>query len=406
MAFTVVSEKSYEHGTVIKVVGVGGAGGNAVNRMIEQSIRGVDYIACNTDRQVLNLNKAETKIVLGNTVTRGLGAGGNPEVGAAAAEEEKETIRQHLSGADLVFIAAGMGGGTGTGAAPIIAKIAKECGALTVGVVSKPFSHEGKKKMEIALAGIEKLKKNVDTLITIPNDKVIEVLNPKATLIEAFYKADEVLKNSVRSITEIITVPGIINIDFADVRAAMEGKGDALIGTGHGSGENKVAEAVEQVFKNPFLDGMSLDGATRILINIVASSDVNMDDYQEINSLITSKASPVVHATSGLVIKEDLNDEIYLTVIATGFERPAELDFGSKKDKEVAPMQRSLSRESRPSPQSSVTTPKKPSIAEVYGIQGILRNGSDHVWGLSGLDPIQLSIPSVLRNQVKISGDP
>jgi cell division protein FtsZ len=403
MSFSIVPDRVSEHGTVIKVVGVGGAGGNAINRMIEQGLSGVEFIACNTDRQVLNVNLAPTKIVLGKSVTRGLGAGGDPEVGAAAAEEEKEVIRQVLTGADMVFITAGMGGGTGTGAAPIIAKIAKECGALTLGVVTKPFAYEGKKKMEMALVGIDKLKKNVDTLITIPNEKIHSVLGSKVTLKEAFLKADEILKNGVKSITEIITTPGIINIDFADVRSTMGGKGDALMGIGIGKGENKVAEAVEHVLANPFLDGVKLDGATRVLINVVAPSTLPLDEFNEINQLITSKVHPTAQVIAGLVYNDDLKDEIQLTVIATGFEVPAELDFqrGTDKATEILPGPRTL----RTSQSHQPPTTKKNSIFDVYGIESIIKShNTDIVWGQSSADQAQLSSPTIFRNSSKTVG--
>ncbi len=322
MFFSLAEDGVTERGTVIKVVGVGGGGGNAINRMIEFGLEGVEFLACNTDKQVLMNNKARDKIVLGSSVSRGLGAGGDPEVGAAAAEEEKETIRNMLNGADMVFITAGMGGGTGTGAAPVIAKIAKEVGALTVAVVSKPFHFEGKKKMEMAMAGIEKLRKNVDTLITIPNEKIMSIMGPKAPIKEAFLRADDVLRMGIQGITEIITLPGEINIDFADVRATMDGKGDALIGIGKGSGENKAMQAVQTIISNPLLEDVTLNGATRLLINVVGSSDFTLEDYNEVNSLITSSVDPSCHIISGLAFRDSLKDEIIITVIATGFQKP------------------------------------------------------------------------------------
>lgn len=401
MSFTIAPDRASEYGTVIKVVGVGGAGGNAINRMIEQGLSGVEFIACNTDRQVLDVNLAPTKIVLGRTITRGLGAGGDPEVGAAAAEEDKESIRQALSGADMVFVTAGMGGGTGTGAAPIIARIAKENGALTVGVVTKPFDFEGTKKMEMAILGIEKLRKNVDTLITIPNQKIISVLGPNAMLQQAFLKADEVLRNGVKSITEIITVPGIINIDFADVRATMEGKGDALMGSGYGKGENKVSEAVEQVLSNPFLDGVKLDGATRVLINVTASRTLSMEDYNEINQLITTRVHKSATVISGLVCDESLSDEIRLTVIATGFEFPRELEFGSigEKDHE-GKVQRSLR-----SPHQGQTNPARSGYLDTYGIKGLIKTGTDINFGKT-ISPTDVYVPSINRiNQAQGVGN-
>ncbi len=401
MSFSIAPDRVSEYGTVIKVVGIGGAGGNAINRMIEQGLSGVEFIACNTDRQVLDVNLAPTKIVLGRSVTRGLGAGGDPEVGAAAAEEDKDTIRQALAGADMVFVTAGMGGGTGTGAAPIIARIAKENGALTVGVVTKPFEFEGLKKMEMALTGIDKLRKNVDTLITIPNQKIISVLGPSAMLKQAFLKADEVLQNGVRSITEIITTPGIINIDFADVRATMEGKGDALMGSGAGKGENKVLEAVEQVLSNPFLDGVKLDGATRVLINVTAPQTLSMDDYDEINQLITARVHKHAVVITGLVCDDSLSDEIRLTVIATGFEVPRELEFGGRDERGAeTPKQRTLRDHA-----SAHQTLTKPMFLEKYGHEGIITPNTDPNYGTSLPDGDRFLMPAYLRNsQRQVAG--
>lgn len=392
MAFTVAEETMNEHGTIIKVIGVGGGGGNAVNRMIEHGLGGVEFIACNTDRQVLNQNKAREKIILGSSVSRGLGAGGNPEVGAAAAEEEKETIRNMLSGADMVFITAGMGGGTGTGAAPVIAKIAKEVGALTVAVVTKPFAFEGKKKMEMAMAGIEKLRKNVDTLITIPNERIMSIMGPKAPIKEAFMRADDVLRMGIQGITEIITLPGEINIDFADVRATMDGKGDALIGIGHGSGENKAVEAVQKIISNPLLEDVSLNGATRILINVVAPLDFSHEDFNEVGELITANADPSVEVISGLVFRENMRDELMVTVIATGFQKPeGNLDFDSATNASKNSLQH-------------VGTQREIGKSEsLFG--DIIRSGVDREF-LSGSsrDPQNREIPTILRQIHAMAG--
>lgn len=402
MPFSIVPDRASEHGTVIKVVGVGGAGGNAVNRMIEQGLSGVEYIACNTDRQVLEINRAETKIVLGTATTRGLGAGGNPEVGAAAAEEDKEAIKQALTGADMVFITAGMGGGTGTGAAPIVAKIAKECGALTVAVVTKPFEFEGKKRMELALQGIERLRKSVDTIVVIPNQKVLSVLSPKVSLKEAFLRADDVLRNGIKSIVEIITVPGMINIDFADVRATMEGKGEAVIAVGYGKGENKVSDAAESVLNNPFLDGVRIEGATRLLINVVAPCDVTIEDYNEINNIITTKAHPAAHINSGLVYDDSLADEIRVMVFATGFEPKSDLGLETQEEKSseqsVSPP-RSLNRSAS---NSQGTSQRRPTIYDTFG--SLVRPSTDVSFGSNLTDPSILLEPSIFRMPFKSEG--
>lgn len=304
----------------IKVVGVGGAGCNAVNRMIDSGVKGVDFIVANTDLQVLNNSKAETKIQLGIELTNGLGAGFNPQIGRDAALESKEEIEKHLSGADMVFVTCGMGGGTGTGAAPVIASVAQELGALTVGIVTKPFSFEGKKRTEQALAGLEELKKHVDTLIVIPNDRLRELIDKSTPLIDAFKEVDSVLHRGVQSISDLIAVPGLINLDFADVKAIMKNRGNALIGIGMGiGGEDRAAEAARQAVSSPLLE-TSINGATDAIINVTGGANLTLFEVEEAAEVIRASANTDINTIFGAVINENLNDEIIVTVIATGFE--------------------------------------------------------------------------------------
>lgn len=303
----------------IKVIGVGGGGSNAVNRMIEAGLQGVDFIAVNTDAQALHLSKAETKLQLGGKLTRGLGAGANPEVGKRAAEESKEQIEEALQGADMVFITAGMGGGTGTGAAPVIAKIAKELGALTVGVVTRPFTFEGRKRASNAAAGIAALKENVDTLIVIPNDRLLEIVDKNTPMLEAFREADNVLRQGVQGISDLIAVPGLINLDFADVKTIMSDKGSALMGIGIATGENRAAEAAKKAISSPLLE-TSVDGAQGVLMNITGGANLSLYEVHEAAEIVSAASDPEVNMIFGSVINEDLKDEIVVTVIATGFD--------------------------------------------------------------------------------------
>ncbi|HON88742.1 MAG TPA: cell division protein FtsZ [Spirochaetia bacterium] len=304
--------------TVIKVIGAGGGGSNAVNRMIEAGVRDVDFIAANTDLQVLSQSKAKIKIPLGTKITKGLGAGGKPEIGEKAAIENREDIAKYISGADMVFVTAGMGGGTGTGSAPIIAEVAKECGALTVAVVTKPFLFEGPIKMRLAMEGIEKLKKAVDVLITIPNQNIFKIADKNLSAIDAFRIADDVLRQGVQGISDLITKPGIINIDFADVKTVMENQGYAVMGIGKADGDNRAIEAAERAVKNPLLEDVTIDGAEKILVNITASSNYTMHEFNETLSYIFGKVSPDALLIYGLVTDESLGDEVHVTVVATG----------------------------------------------------------------------------------------
>jgi cell division protein FtsZ len=312
-------DNNINDGAVIKVIGVGGGGGNAVNRMIEENVKGVEFIAVNTDVQALKNSKAETVIQLGPKYTRGLGAGSQPEVGEKAAEESEEFIRESLQGSDMVFITAGMGGGTGTGAAPIVAKIAKELGALTVGVVTRPFTFEGPKRGRFAAEGIAKLKENVDTLLIISNNRLLEVVDKKTPMLEAFREADNVLRQGVQGISDLITAPGYVNLDFADVKTVMENQGTALMGIGVASGEERVIEATKMAISSPLLE-TSIDGAEQVLLNITGGLDMTLFEAQDASDIVANAASGDVNIILGTSINEELGDEIRVTVIATGID--------------------------------------------------------------------------------------
>ena len=312
-------EVNVEDNAQIKVVGVGGGGGNAVNRMIEAGLKGVSYIVVNTDKQALNRSVAETKVQIGEKLTRGLGAGANPETGMKAAEENLEEITKYFDGVDMVFITAGMGGGTGTGAAPVIAKAAKESGILTVGGVTKPFTFEGKRRRDHAELGIEYLKKYVDSLVVVPNDKLLQISEKNTTMQEAFSMADDVLRQGVQGITDLIAESGVINLDFADVKTVMSDRGIAHMGVGVGKGENRVIDAVKEAIGSPLLE-TSIDGAKAILLNIMGGYDLGMLEANEAADLIEKAAARDANIIFGASIKEDLEDEIRITVIATGFD--------------------------------------------------------------------------------------
>src|SRR5581483_4495132 len=304
----------------IKVIGVGGGGGNAINTMIEGGIEGVDFIVANTDCQVLEANQAAIKVHLGKSLTKGLGAGANPEIGRAAALEDASRVAEALAGADMVFVTAGMGGGTGTGAAPVIAQVARDMGALTVGVVTKPFAFEGSQRKKKAQGGISELAKAVDALIVIPNDRLISLAGLKMTLKDAFAMVDNVCLNAVRGISDLVTVPGLINVDFADVRTIMTGMGKALMGTGRGRGDKRAIEAAQQAISSPLLEDVSINGATGILINITGGSDLTLAEMNEACSLIEEAADPEANIIFGSVIDAHAGDEVRITVIATGFQ--------------------------------------------------------------------------------------
>lgn len=304
----------------IKVIGVGGGGSNAVNRMITAGLKGVEFIAVNTDSQALYLSQADNKIQIGAKLTKGLGAGANPEVGQKAAEENREELAHALRGADMVFVTAGMGGGTGTGAAPIVAELAREAGALTVGVVTKPFTFEGRKRHAQADGGISNLKSKVDTLITIPNDRLLQVIDKHTSIVEAFRIADDVLRQGVQGISDLIAVPGLINLDFADVKTIMTETGSALMGIGIGGGENRAAEAARAAISSPLLE-TSIEGAKGVLLNITGGSSLGLFEVNEAAEIIAQAADPEANIIFGAVIDEAMQDEVRVTVIATGFDQ-------------------------------------------------------------------------------------
>ncbi|MBO3443274.1 MULTISPECIES: cell division protein FtsZ [Clostridia] len=310
----------------IKVIGAGGGGNNAVNRMVEAQLKGVEFIAVNTDKQALHTSKAEHKIQIGEKLTRGLGAGANPEVGKRAAEESKDEIVKVLQGADMVFVTAGMGGGTGTGAAPVIAQLAKEMGILTVGVVTKPFLFEGKVRMKNAESGIAELKSKVDTLITIPNDRLLQIVQKNTSMLDAFSIADDVLKQGIQSISDLIAVPGLINLDFADVTSVMKEQGLAHMGLGNASGENRAIEAARQAIQSPLLE-TSIRGARGVLLNITGGSNLGLLEINEASTLVQESCDPEANIIFGASIREDLGEEIMITVIATGFDDSKDLSF-------------------------------------------------------------------------------
>ena len=303
----------------IKVIGVGGGGCNAVNRMIESGVGGVDFIVANTDLQVLNVSNAETKLQIGKSITDGLGAGANPEIGREAALESKSEIEEALSGADMVFVTCGLGGGTGTGAAPIVAEIAQELGALTVAIVTKPFKFEGRKRMEQAEVGLEELKKHVDTIIVIPNDRLRDMIDRTTPIVEAFKEVDNVLRRGVQSISDLIAVSGLVNLDFADVKAVMQNRGNAIIGIGIGVGEDRAIEAAKQAVASPLLE-TTIDGATDAIINITGGNSLTLFEAEDAAEVVRNAANTDINTIFGAVINENLTDEVIVTVIATGFD--------------------------------------------------------------------------------------
>lgn len=311
----------YDNGAKIRIVGVGGGGGNAINSMIDRGLQGVDFFAINTDLQALNRNRAPNKIQIGKNLTRGLGAGADPNIGQRAVEEDRDEIARVLTGSDMVFVTAGMGGGTGTGGGPVVANIAKSVGALVVGIVTKPFNCEGKKRAAQAEAGIEEMKKHVDTLIVIPNQKLLSIVERNTPLIEAFDRANTVLHGATRGISEVITVPGLINVDFADVRTIMREMGDALMGTGVATGENRAVEAAQAAISSPLLEGVSISGALGVLVNVTGGPNMSLVEVDEAVSVIHESAGEEANVIMGAVIDENLGDEMMVTVIATGFNK-------------------------------------------------------------------------------------
>lgn len=324
-------EKESHQTAQIKVIGVGGGGSNAVNRMIESGLKGVDFIAVNTDSQALHYSKSEHRVQIGTKLTRGLGAGANPEIGSKAAEESRDELVNYLKGSDMVFVTAGMGGGTGTGAAPIVAQIAKEVGALTVGVVTKPFPFEGKKRSSQAEMGIANLKSKVDTLIVIPNEKLLQVVDKNTSINDAFRIADDVLRQGVQGISDLIAVPGLINLDFADVKTIMEETGTALMGIGIASGENRAAVAARSAISSPLLE-TSIEGARGVLLNITGGSNLGLFEVNEAAEIIAQAADPEANIIFGAVIDDNMKDEVRVTVIATGFDKTSRRDNAIEMD--------------------------------------------------------------------------
>ena len=320
MAMEYSLDSSQNTGANIKVIGVGGAGGNAVNRMIADDVKGVEFIVANTDVQALQHSNAETKIQLGPKLTRGLGAGSNPEIGSKAAQESEEAIAEALSGADMIFVTAGMGGGTGTGAAPIIAKIAKEQGALTVGVVRRPFSFEGPKRARFAAEGVAQMKEHVDTLVIIANNRLLEIVDKKTPMLQAFQEADNVLRQGVQGISDLITSPGYVNLDFADVKTVMQNQGSALMGIGTANGENRTAEATKKAISSPLLE-VSIDGAEQVLLNITGGPDLSLFEAQDASDIVAQAATSDINIIFGTSINEELEDSVIVTVIATGIDK-------------------------------------------------------------------------------------
>ncbi|WP_108649258.1 cell division protein FtsZ [Dongshaea marina] len=377
---------------VIKVIGVGGGGGNAVEHMVRESIEGVDFISINTDAQALNSATVNTTLQIGGTITKGLGAGANPEVGRDAAIEDREAIAELLNGADMVFIAAGMGGGTGTGAAPVVAEVAKELGILTVAVVTKPFSFEGKKRMSFALQGIEELAKSVDSLITIPNDKLLKVLGRGISLLDAFKAANNVLLGAVQGIAELITRPGLINVDFADVRTVMREMGTAMMGTGIASGEDRAEEAAEKAISSPLLEDVDLAGARGILVNITAGMDLNIEEFETVGNAVKAFASENATVVVGTVIEPDMENELRVTVVATGIGADRKPDITLVKSATTAPQSASvpsMSGSARPATENDQPlTPKSAQVAVNADSNPVAKSEPDY-----------LDIPAFLRKQ-------
>ncbi|MBA4537602.1 cell division protein FtsZ [Bacillus aquiflavi] len=363
----------------IKVIGVGGGGNNAVNRMIEHGVQGVEFIAVNTDAQALNLSKAEIKMQIGAKLTRGLGAGANPEVGKKAAEESKEQIEEALKGADMVFVTAGMGGGTGTGAAPVIAQIARDLGSLTVGVVTRPFTFEGRKRATQAAGGIAAMKDAVDTLIVIPNDRLLEIVDKSTPMLEAFREADNVLRQGVQGISDLIAVPGLINLDFADVKTIMSNQGSALMGIGVSTGENRAAEAAKKAISSPLLE-TSIDGARGVLMNITGGTNLSLYEVQEAADIVASASDQEVNMIFGSVINENLNDEIVVTVIATGFNeevvqaKSTRTGLGQLKQSIAATREQPKQREEPPQEQQHSRGTSSQFAEDTLDIPTFLRN--------------------------------
>lgn len=380
---------------VIKVIGVGGGGGNAVEHMVREHIEGVEFFAVNTDAQALRKSSVSQTIQIGSNITKGLGAGANPEVGRNSAEEDREAIRTALDGADMVFIAAGMGGGTGTGAAPVVASIAKELGILTVAVVTKPFGFEGKKRMAFAEQGIAELSKHVDSLITIPNDKLLKVLGRGISLLDAFGAANDVLRGAVQGIADLITLPGLVNVDFADVRTVMSEMGYAMMGSGIGRGDNRAEEAAEIAISSPLLEDIDLSGARGVLVNITAGYDLTLVEYETVGNTVRAFASDNATVVIGTSLDPDMNDELRVTVVATGIGMDKRPEMTLVTNKSTYPHSVSDHRYHVPQHQQHTPAPivqqevKQPAVAKVVNEQNTQTNKESEF----------VDIPAFLRKQ-------
>jgi len=382
-------DESLTEGAIMKVIGVGGAGGNAINGMIQERLYGVDFVAINTDMQALEANRAEIKLQIGGNITKGLGAGADPEIGRRAMEEDRDRLAEMLTDTDLVFITAGMGGGTGTGGAPIIAEIAKDLGALTVGIVTKPFYFEGKIRMVRAEEGIDQLKEKVDTLIVIPNQRLLSIVDKNTSLFSAFRLADEILYQATKGISDLITVPGLVNLDFADVRTIMIGMGDALMGTGSASGDNKAIESATQAISSPLLEEVSIDGAEGILVNICGGKEMTLFEVNDATSVIFDSAGSDANIIFGAVIDEEMHDEMRVTVIATGF---------NKKPKKQPTKEKLFIELTRP--EITMKERDRPTIDRIKDIVTNEKETDAHDNESKTFAPEDLDIPAFLRKQM------
>ncbi len=385
---------AYSQNAVIKVVGVGGGGGNAINHMVDANIEGVDFICANTDAQALNNSRVRTLLQLGANITKGLGAGTNPDIGRQAAMEDRERIYEALQGADMVFITAGLGGGTGTGAAPVVAEVARELGILTVAVVTKPFAFEGSKRLHVADRGVQELAQYVDSLITIPNEKLLSVLGKEISLLNAFKAANDVLQGAVQGIAELITRPGLINVDFADVRTVMSEMGVAMMGSGSASGEDRARQAAEQAIHSPLLEDINLSGARGILVNITAGLDLSIGEFDEVGSTVKEVACDEATVVVGTVIDPDMRDELRVTVVATGLGETSVRLARPAAAKEEVPAMRLVN--------SDIEEPKVPNYAEMDRPTVIRKDpkaAQAFVEAAKEQDMDYLDIPAFLRRQ-------
>ena len=383
---------------VIKVIGVGGGGGNAVDHMVSETIEGVEFIVVNTDAQALRNSAAGSVIQIGNTITKGLGAGANPAVGREAASEDRDTIREHLQGSDMIFIAAGMGGGTGTGAAPVVAEIAKELGILTVAVVTKPFSFEGKRRLTYAQAGIDALSEQVDSLITIPNDKLLKVLGRGVSLLDAFKAANNVLLGAVQGIAELITRPGLINVDFADVRTVMSEMGTAMMGTGVASGEDRAEEAAEAAISSPLLDDVDLAGARGILVNITAGLDINIEEFETVGNSVKAFASDNATVVVGAVIDPEMTDELRVTVVVTGIGAEKKPDI-TLVPTPVKKVEEAKVESAKVEETAQATIVPADNQVDVQNVAQQVAVGESNTTTAAKSEPDYLDIPAFLRRQ-------